>query len=82
MTVFSFLSVCAAMTALDFVFAEYTRATADSRAVKAAAWAAAIILLTGFVTTAYVGNIWLLIPASLGAFAGTWLSVRRTRSGA
>jgi uncharacterized membrane protein YfcA len=77
MTWVSFPLVFAAMTALDFVFAEYTRATADRHAIKASLWASTIIVLTGFVTTSYVENHWLMIPAAIGAFAGTWLSVRR-----
>lgn len=65
-----------AMTALDFVYAEWAKACADRRPMAASLYAALLILLAGYVTRSYVEDAWMLIPACLGAFAGTWLSVR------
>lgn len=66
-----FLSVFA----LDFVWTFYTRAMVAHREVRAGVWAAAVIGISGFAASEYVQNKTLLVPAALGAFAGTWLSV-------
>lgn len=66
-----------AMFFLDFVYAEYTKAIGDRRPVVASSWASVLILLTGIVTTTYVGDPWMLAPISVGAFAGTYVSVKR-----
>lgn len=71
-----FLLVFVAMTALDFVYAEYTKAAADRRIWSASIYAAVLIALTSFVTSSYVNDAWLVAPAVLGAFFGTWLSIR------
>jgi hypothetical protein len=73
-------AVFAAMFALDFFWARYTAAVTDKAAAKAAGWAAFIILVSGFVTTSYVHDHWLLIPAAFGAFAGTYAAIRFRRS--
>jgi len=70
------LQVVAAMTCLDLVFAFYVIQTAEKAAYAAGALAAAIIVLSGFVTRAYVDDKRMLIPAALGAFLGTFLAVR------
>jgi len=67
-----FLSVFA----LDFVWTFYTRSMVAHREVRAGLWAAAVIGISGFAASEYVKDKTLLIPAALGAFAGTWLSVR------
>lgn len=69
------LLVFLAYIALDYVFARYIKATAEKRPMPAGIWSAAILAFTGFVTVSYVSNPWMLIPAALGAFVGTYLSV-------
>lgn len=64
------------MTALDFTYAEYTKAAAERRLYPACGWAVVLYLLGGFVAINYIGNHWMLIPAAFGAFAGTWLSIK------
>jgi NAD/NADP transhydrogenase alpha subunit len=73
--------VFAAMFALDYVWARYTAHVADKRAGLAGAWAIGICLLSGFVTTKYVHDAWLLLPAALGAFGGTWAAIEWQRRG-
>jgi len=68
--------VFAAMTILDFVWAEYTKAVAERRTIMASALSSALILLSGFVAISYVGDHEMLAPAAIGAFSGTWLSMR------
>lgn len=74
----AYLIVFLAMFALDFVWAYYTRAVTSGHAAKAAAWATGIILLSGTAQIGYTQNAWLLIPAMLGAFGGTYAALRLT----
>lgn len=74
--VLQWVGVFLALFFLDFIWAEYTRAITDKRPHRAATTAVQIILLSGFATTSYVHNPILLIPAGLGAYAGTWASVK------
>jgi uncharacterized membrane protein YfcA len=70
-----FLSVCA----LDFVWTFYTRAMVARDELRAGLWSATIIGIGGFAASEYVKDLSFLIPAALGAFVGTWLSVRLER---
>lgn len=63
----------------DVAWTKYMLAVAEKRATRAALWSAAIVLFGAFNIVSYVGNHWALIPAALGAFAGTWLTVRREK---
>jgi hypothetical protein len=67
--------VFVAMFALDFVWAFYTKAIQRHAATAAASWAVGIILFSGFSQIAYTHEPWLLLPAALGAFAGTFIAV-------
>ena len=72
-----FIIVFAAAFALDFVWAKYTRYLADGVAFKASVWAAGTIVLGGVNQIGYTSNHWLLIPAALGCFVGTYVAVTR-----
>lgn len=69
------LKVAAAMTVLDLVFAFYVVETAAKHAASAGAWAAGIIVLSCYVTRAYVDDKRMTVPAAVGAFLGTYLAV-------
>lgn len=64
-----------AMAALDFVWTKYTYSVTKKYPHWASGWASAIALLAGAAQIAYTKNPWLLIPAVLGAYAGTYLAV-------
>lgn len=64
-----------AMVLMDIVWAQYTAAVGVKALWWAPVWAVLIILFSGFVTSSYVANLWMLIPAGAGAYAGTWLSI-------
>jgi hypothetical protein len=65
-----------AMIAVDVMWARYIMAAADRRAWSAAIYSGGIVLGGAVVTLAYVDSAWNLIPASLGAIAGTYWTVR------
>lgn len=70
-----FPAVFLALFATDFVYARYNIASTTGRAVAASHYAALIILLGGFGIVSYTQDHLLLIPAALGAWAGTFCAV-------
>lgn len=65
-----------AMAALDFVWARYTASIAEKRRVPAALYASLITLFNGTLILS-LKNPWMMIPAVLGAFVGTFFGVKR-----
>ena len=72
----NFIGVAAAMAAVDWCWAWYISAIADTKAVASASWSAVIVLLSAFVVVGYVDDKRLLIAAGIGAWIGTYLSVK------
>lgn len=70
------MAVFVGVIVLDYVYAEYTKAAADRNAIVSSNMAMFLIVITGFVTSCYVINQWLLIPAAAGAWVGTYLSIK------
>jgi len=64
------------LAAVDFVWARYNVACAERRPATAGAYAAIIIAVSGATAVGYINDPVLLAPAALGAFAGTYLSLR------
>lgn len=69
-----------AVFALDFVWAKYTYAMTARRPIAAGIYAALIFGLGGIAVLTYAANPWMLVPAALGAFFGTWAAVRVDKS--
>lgn len=69
------LLVFLAVFAMDFIWAVYTLAMVERSAFMASSYAGMIILLSGAAQIGYTKNHWLLIPAFIGAFAGTFAAV-------
>lgn len=61
---------------LDALYAVCVRATAQGKAMTASVSAVLIYLTGAGVTISVVGDNWLVIPASLGGFVGTYMVVR------
>jgi hypothetical protein len=68
----AFLSVMIA----DVLWTRFIIAAAERRAIPAASYSAAIVLAGGVTTLAVVASPWYLLPASAGAFVGTWWAAR------
>lgn len=60
---------------LDITYTQYTIHSARLNARHAAWWSVAIVLLVGANVISYTQNPWLLIPAAVGAFLGTWVAI-------
>lgn len=65
-----------AVAIVDAFWTRYFQSTTEKQAVKAGYYSALIILFSAFTTRAYVHDGWMTIPAALGAFVGTWATVR------
>ena len=70
------LAVFLAMGFVDVAWAWYIMAVGRGRAGQAAFASGWIILFGGFATIAYIAEPGYLVPAILGAMAGTYLMVR------
>jgi hypothetical protein len=70
------LGVFIAVLVADATWTLYIRATAERRPVLAATYSVAIVLMGGVTTLAVVASPWYLLPASAGAFVGTWWAAR------
>jgi len=46
------------------------------RTRRASGWSAVIILLSACTVVAYTTNRWMVVPAALGAYVGTFVAVR------
>jgi len=68
--------VFAAMFVLDFIWARYTSAMVDRRAHLASVFAVGILITNGVAVISYTTDLWMFIPAGLGAYAGTWVAVK------
>jgi hypothetical protein len=68
--------VFCAMALADWFCAEWGRACIAKKPGLAAFHGGAIVVCGAFSIVEYTSNHWLVIPATLGAAAGTWISVR------
>lgn len=70
------LGVALAVALADSLWAFYIQAVGAGRPALSGAYSAAIVLCGAFVTLALVRDRRYLVSAVLGAFGGTYLSVR------
>lgn len=62
--------------ALDLCWVYYIRSVEARQPLAAAHWAAFLYLTAAAATVGFVDNPWLLIPATAGAFVGTYVAVQ------
>jgi hypothetical protein len=65
-----------ASAVLDVVFVLYTYAVVKKRPLAAANWSLLTYVLMALGIVNYVSNKWYLIPLSLGAFLGSYCTVK------
>ena len=71
------LGVFLATVAVDFAWARYTVYVAEKRVHPAAFWSAIIILASALSVLAYTENRWMVLPAAVGAYVGTFIALKR-----
>lgn len=67
------------MVITDICWAVYIVKVQRDLPVQAGLWAVGLFLTGAFAIVGYTTNPWLLIPAGLGAFTGTYLGVMYER---
>ena len=72
-----YLAVFTVAAANDVVWTRYIAAVGARKAAPAGMWAMGTLLLGAFGIVSYTADHWALIPAALGCFAGTYLTVLR-----
>ena len=60
---------------LDIVYTYYLRCIATDNVLGASFWSVACYILGSVAVINYTTNYWLLIPAGLGAFCGTYVGM-------
>ena len=60
----------------DIFYTYYLKAVQDERVMSASVWATVVFLVACIAVINYTTNYWLLIPAGLGAFLGTWVGMQ------
>jgi hypothetical protein len=66
----------------DVVWALYIRRAGEGRAASAGFLSMIIILFGAYITIEYVDNHWYLLPAVIGAFIGTYFTVKADKKNA
>lgn len=61
---------------LDIVYTYYLRSVQHNQVIKASIWAVACYVLGSIAVINYTTNNWLMIPAILGAFFGTFVGMK------
>jgi hypothetical protein len=72
-----FVAVFLSLVVVDFAWAHYITKIAEKNAMLASLWSSAIMLFGSVAVVGYTHNIKLLPAAVIGAFVGTYLSVKR-----
>lgn len=70
-----FLGVFFSVAAADVCWTKYMQNVALSNRAKGALWSASIVAVGSVSTLAYISSPAYIIPAALGAFVGTYLSI-------
>lgn len=65
-----------AIFTLDIVYTYYLRCVAKNQVMGASLWSVACYLLGSYAVIEYTTNHWLMIPAVLGAFCGTYAGMK------
>lgn len=74
-----FALVAGLMALVDMCWAKYTLAMQDKHPMRSGLWSVGILLCGAFVTVNYVGDKSLILAAALGAFIGTYYTVRHSK---
>jgi uncharacterized membrane protein YfcA len=70
------LQVFLALVVIDILYAVYTKQVVKNKPAYASLLATGIYVINAIITINFVIDPWLLIPAGLGAFVGTYIGVK------
>lgn len=75
MTTLEFTIAFTSMFVTDICWAVYVSSVKDDAPFKSSLWALFLFLTGSIAVIGYTTDPWLLIPAGMGAFAGTYVGV-------
>jgi len=70
-----YVIVFLSMFVVDVFYAIYLKSIENNKPIFASFMAMIVFFVASIATIGYIDNHWLLVPACLGAFAGTWVGV-------
>ena len=76
-----FLAVVVSTALADVAWTLYFVSVSEKQAVRAGAWAVVVVALGAVAAISYIGDNTLLVAAMIGAFVGTWGTVRSRSRG-
>lgn len=59
----------------DIFYTYYLKAVQEERVIGASMWAVIVFIIACVAVINYTTNYWLLIPAGIGAFCGTYVGM-------
>jgi uncharacterized membrane protein YfcA len=59
----------------DIFYTYYLKAVQDERVIAASLWAVIVFIVACVAVINYTTNYWLLVPAGVGAFCGTYVGM-------
>ncbi len=68
--------ICMAIT--DYLYTKWMQSVTAYNKHSAGTYAALLILMTSIVTKSYVEDIYMIVPAMLGAYVGTVVAIRKS----
>ena len=72
----AYITTFLAVFVLDVVYTYYLRCVAEKKILGASFWAVACYLGGSVAVINYTSNHWMLVPAALGAFCGTYVGMK------
>lgn len=60
----------------DVFYTYYLKSVQEEQALKASSWAVVVFVVASVAVINYTTNHWLLIPAGIGAFCGTFVGIK------
>ena len=70
------LLIFAGVFVTDVVYTRYLRAVYHQQIIPACCWASVVTTIGGVIIINYTSSIWSIVAAALGAFAGTFVSMK------
>ena len=72
----SYIFTFIAVFFVDIFYTYYLKSVNENKALIASMWGAVVWLIGSLAVIEYTANHWLLIPACLGAFCGTYVGIK------
>ena len=70
------IAIFIGLVIIDILYAIYTKQIQKDNPLLSSASATAIYLISAAIVIGFVQDPWLLVPAALGAFVGTYIGVK------